>query len=100
MRRQGLDLDIREVDADTDARAAAERHQRVGRTPVLLARRRKSVQVEDLRVGKDMWQMMARRQRQAHSGASRYLIACELEVFDHTARHIDHWRVEPASLFD
>ncbi len=52
MRDQRLDLNLGEVDADTDAWPAAEANQRIGRF-VLFARRGKAIRVEAIRVGED-----------------------------------------------
>src|SRR6185437_4599981 len=60
--RDGLDLDVGKVDADAEARAAAEGDERVRRLAVLLAGRLEADGVEFVRVGEVLRHAMTARE--------------------------------------
>ncbi len=51
VRHQCLGFDLGEIDADADARASAERDQRIGRAAIFLTRRCETVGVECFGIG-------------------------------------------------
>src|SRR5215207_7187247 len=97
MRDQRLYLHLGEVDADTNARPAAKANQRVWRF-VLLARRCEAIWVEPIRVGEDCRDVVRASDRVEYMRAGWDAVAGKLEIFQHAARPIRHWREESLGL--